>query len=126
MIIGVGIDAVNIDRFARWKDNPRLFNRFFHHKEIETAEKRGKMKIHSLAARFAAKEAFGKALGTGLAGFSLKECAVLNNSRGKPDLVLHGKAKQAFEAIGGNKLFVALTHEHDYAIAVVIIEGKDE
>ena len=126
MIIGIGIDAVNIERFNRWKDKPRLFNRFFHHDEIETANKRGYMKIHSLAARFAAKEAFGKALGTGLAGFSLKECAVLNNSRGKPDLVLHGRAKQAFEAIGGNRHFVALTHEHEYAIAVVVIEGKDE
>ncbi len=126
MIIGVGIDAVNIERFNRWKDNPRLFARFFHPEEIEMANRRGSMRMHSLAARFAAKEAFGKALGTGLAGFSLKECAVLNNSRGKPDLVLHGRAKIAFDAVGGQRLFVALTHEHDYAIAVVIIEGKDE
>jgi holo-[acyl-carrier protein] synthase len=126
MIIGVGIDAVSIERFNRWKDKPRLFDRFFHQDEIEMAARRGGMKMHSLAARFAAKEAFGKALGTGLAGFSLKECAVLNNMHGKPDLVLHGKAKQAFEAIGGKGLFVALTHEHDYAIAVVIIEGNNE
>jgi holo-[acyl-carrier protein] synthase len=126
MILGVGIDAVNIERFTRWKNNPSLFQRFFHPHELETARKRGSMEIHSLAARFAAKEAFGKALGTGLSGFSLKECAVLNNERGKPDLVLHGRAKKAFEAMGGETLFVALTHEHDYAIAVVIIEGRDD
>ena len=81
------------------------------------------MEIHSLAARFAAKEAFGKALGTGIIGFSLKECAVLNDRYGKPDLHLFGRAQEAFETFGGQKAFVALTHEHDYAMAMVVIEG---
>jgi holo-[acyl-carrier protein] synthase len=84
------------------------------------------MELHSLAARFAAKEAFGKALGTGLAGFSLNECAVINDENGKPELFLFGKAKKAFQAFGGVRVLVALTHEHDYAIAVVVIEGSTE
>ena len=123
MILGIGLDAVNIERMQRWKNNPYILERFFHPEELSTVKKRGITEIHSLAARFAAKEAFGKALGTGLIGFSLKECSIVNDKNGKPDLVLYGRAKEAFETFGGEKIFVALTHEHDYAIAVVIIEG---
>jgi holo-[acyl-carrier protein] synthase len=124
MILGIGIDAVNIDRMKRWKRNPDMIRRFFHPEEITTAKRRGSMEMHSLAARFAAKEAFGKALGTGLTGFSLRECAVLNDKLGKPDLCLFGRAKEALEDFGGTRAFLALTHEHDYAIAVVVIEGR--
>ena len=126
MILGLGIDAVNILRMNRWREIPGIFERFFHPQELDTARKRGNMQVHSLAARFAAKEAFGKALGTGLSGFSLNECAVLNNEHGKPDLVLYGKARRAFQAFGGKRVLVALTHEHDYAMAVVVIEGAAE
>jgi holo-[acyl-carrier protein] synthase len=126
MILGLGIDAVNILRMNRWREIPGIFERFFHPEELETARKRGNMQFHSLAARFAAKEAFGKALGTGLSGFSLNECAVLNNEHGKPDLFLYGKALEAFRSFGGTRSLVALTHEHDYAIAVVVIEGTSE
>ena len=126
MILGLGIDAVNILRMNRWLEIPGIFERYFHPEELDTARKRGNMRMHSLAARFAAKEAFGKALGTGLSGFSLTECAVLNNENGKPDLVLYGKAHEAFLACGGERVLVALTHEHDYAVAVVVIEGGVE
>ena len=57
MILGIGIDAVNIVRMSRWKEIPGLFERFFHPEELATARKRGNMQTHSLAARFAAKEA---------------------------------------------------------------------
>ena len=126
MILGFGLDAVCIGRLKSWENNPRLFERFFHPDELEAVSKKGVVKLSSLAARFAAKEAFGKAIGTGLAGFSLKELAVLNDRRGKPELILYGKAKEAFSNLGGQKVFVTLTHEHEYAIAAVIIEGSDE
>ncbi|HUV08287.1 MAG TPA: holo-ACP synthase [Spirochaetia bacterium] len=124
MILGIGLDAVNIERLKKWENYPHIFERFFHPQELETARNRGSMAIHSLAARFAAKEAFGKALGTGLTGFSLKECSVVNNRHGKPELLLYGKAEEAFTSFGGKRALVALTHEHDYAIAVVVIEGE--
>ncbi|MEJ2662822.1 MAG: holo-ACP synthase, partial [Spirochaetia bacterium] len=84
MIKGVGIDMVKIDRLKGWAAKPALCARFFHPQEIFLFQNIKKRNIISLAARFAAKEAFGKALGTGLRGFSLKEIAVLNDEYGRP------------------------------------------
>lgn len=124
MILGVGIDVVHVYRLKRWRDVPGLFERFFHHRELETALPRGEAGILSLAARFAAKEAFGKAMGTGLHGFKLKEIIVLNDEQGKPAMHLFGKALAAFEELGGRKIFVSLSHERDNALAMVVIEGE--
>jgi len=123
MILGIGIDVVHVNRLERWRVTEGLFARFFHDAELKDALARGGSAMLSLAARFAAKEAFGKALGTGLRGLSLKEILVENNHNGKPDIRLYGKALEAFQRIGGEGLFVSLTHEKDNAIAVVIIEG---
>ena len=122
MILGIGIDIVHIDRMKKWLVRPLLVQRYFHPDEIADAEDRGVAMHLSLAARFAAKEAFGKALGTGLMGISLKEIQVENNHNGKPDIRLYGKAKAAFEKMGGESLHLSLTHERDNAVAVVIIE----
>jgi holo-[acyl-carrier protein] synthase len=123
MIRGIGLDAVNIERLKSWEDDEAMLTRFFHPDELEGARKRAGLTVASLAARFAAKEAFGKALGTGLAGFSLREVCVLNDQHGRPDLHLYGRARAALASVGGKRTFVSLTHEHDYAIAVVIIEA---
>ena len=123
MVIGIGIDIVRIDRMKKWIVRPFLMKRYFRDKEIEDAESRGASSAMSLAARFAAKEAFGKALGTGLMGISLKEIQVENNKNGKPEMILYGNAKTAFERTGGRNIHVSLTHETDNAIAVVVIEG---
>ncbi len=120
------MDAVNISRVRQWQDKPKLLERFFHPDELTAALSKGVMRIPALAARFAAKEAFGKAIGTGLIGFALKELCVLNDKNGKPFFALYGRAEQALRRIGGERAFVSLTHENDYAIAVVIIEGSDE
>lgn len=85
MISGIGIDIVHVDRIRRWMDEPGILQRFFNPAEIETASFRKKGMALSLAARFAAKEAFGKALGSGLANFALKEVAVVNDSLGRPN-----------------------------------------
>ncbi len=122
MILGIGLDVVSVARLRRWKDYPGLFKRFFNPEELKVALPRGKAGILSLAARFAAKEAFGKALGGGIWGFSLKEIAVMNDPYGKPYMVLSGNAEKAFNASGASKIFVSLTHEHDNALAMVIIE----
>jgi len=123
MIIGIGIDVVHVYRLKRWEKIPGLLQRFFHDAELSAALPRGEAGILSLAARFAAKEAFGKALGTGLHGFSLKELAVTNDPPGKPHLHLYGRALQAMEEFGGKRAFVSLSHERDNALAVVVIEG---
>lgn len=124
MIIGIGIDVVHVSRLRHWSTIDGILERYFHPTELEEARRRGHAMVISLAARFAAKEAFGKALGTGLRGIALREIMVENNHNGKPDVRLDGKAKRAFENMGGRSLHVSLTHEKDNAIAVVIIEGE--
>ncbi len=123
MIRGIGIDIVRTSRLDAWLGDEGLLERFFHPDELAAVFERGHDKVLSLAARFAAKEAFGKALGTGLMHFNLREVQVMNDELGKPDMVLHGRARQAFEACGGVSVFVSLAHERDNAVAVVVIEG---
>jgi holo-[acyl-carrier protein] synthase len=122
MVLGIGIDVVQVERIRRWKEVPGMFERYFHPQEIETARRNGKNGVLSLAARFAAKEAFGKALGTGVGGFSLRDIEVINDPHGKPELNLYGKARQVLDAFGGRRVLVSLTHEEDNAIAMVVIE----
>jgi holo-[acyl-carrier protein] synthase len=122
MIRGIGLDVVNVARLKRWLDRPGLLERFFHETELKLLASKGEQAILGLAARFAAKEAFGKALGTGLSGFTLRDICVTNDWAGKPSLTLCGDAGEEFQRRGGGIIFVSLTHEHDYALATVVIE----
>ena len=124
MILGLGIDIVDASRIASWENTEGLIERYFSSEEIEIAKKRGKDFLLSLAARFAAKEAFGKALGTGLSGIRLKDIKVVNNELGKPVLMLTDTAEKALNKFGGGHLHISLTHEQSNAVAVVIIEGE--
>jgi holo-[acyl-carrier protein] synthase len=124
VILGVGIDVVHVERIRRWKDIEGLYDRFFHPEELASALPRGEVGTLSLAARFAAKEAFGKAIGFGLRHFALAEIAVLNDSHGKPVMMLTGKAEEIFNELGGKRIILSLSHEKDNALAVVIIEGE--
>jgi holo-[acyl-carrier protein] synthase len=123
MITGVGLDTVHVKRMDKWVGNPKLMERFFHPEEISYVMARGKNAGQSLAVRFAAKEAFGKALGTGLAEITLKDIMVYNEKNGKPALKLYGTARKALEKSGANRVHVSLTHESENAIAMVILEG---
>ncbi|MBE3133421.1 MAG: holo-ACP synthase, partial [Acidobacteria bacterium] len=100
------------------------YDRFFHPEELASALPRGEVGILSLAARFAAKEAFGKAIGSGLRHFALRDIAVLNDSHGKPVMMLTRSAEAAFKDFGGSRIVVSLSHERDNALAVVLIEGE--
>lgn len=122
MIRGIGLDVVNVARMKHWITRAGLFERFFNPAELAQVAGRGEGAILSLAARFAAKEAFGKALGTGLKGFSLRDICVVNDRDGKPLMKLGKSAEQEFLSRGGGRIFLSLTHERDYALAVVIIE----
>jgi len=122
MICGIGIDMTTIDRFASWIDKPELIDRFFNSREKCYDKSTGYMKEH-YAVRFAAKEAFGKALGTGITGFNLCDLYIQNDKAGKPELIVTGSARQKLEQMYGDcRLFVSLTHEKNNAVAVVIIE----
>jgi len=121
MITGVGIDVVHVKRMERWLSNPGLLNRFFAVDEIESVISRAGAPL-SLAARFAAKEAFGKALGTGLAKIVLKDIMVINSHNGRPQMELADSALAALGKSGANKVHISLTHERDNAIAMIILE----
>ncbi|MCL1930173.1 MAG: holo-ACP synthase [Treponema sp.] len=121
MITGIGIDMVQIQRMERWRQRPGLLERYFHPRELAAAFSRGRG-ADSLAARFAAKEAFGKALGTGFAGMALKDIMVVSHPNGRPELQVAGTAMDALKENGANRIHLSLTHEQDNAAAVVVLE----
>ena len=122
MVYGIGVDIVHVDRLGKWERIPGLIERFFHPQEIADAERRKSSRNVSLAARFAAKEAFGKALGTGLKGIKLKDIQVVSDHNGKPDIRVYGTAAAALEASGASSIFLSMTHERDNAVAMVVLE----
>lgn len=126
MIYGIGIDIVTVSRLEKWlnrKDYKKLVMRFFNELEIKDAFASSKTIALSLSARFAAKEAFGKALGTGLKGIKLKDICVKSSHNGKPALQLFGTAKNAITKTCVKNIFVSLSHENEFAIAIVILES---
>jgi holo-[acyl-carrier protein] synthase len=123
MIVGIGVDVVHVDRLKRWLMIPGLPERYFHPEELASALARGTGADLSLAARFAAKEAFGKALGTGLAGIVLKDIMVADRHNGRPEIEIFGTALAALQKRGADKIHVSLTHERDNAIAMIVLEA---
>ncbi len=122
MIGGIGTDITEVKRFEKWVKNPEMLQRFFNEKEMSSA-KSDSAKCQHYAARFAAKEAFSKALGTGITGFNLKDVYITNNSEGAPLLNIEGAALSLMnERLGNCNAFVSLSHEKEYAIAYVILE----
>jgi holo-[acyl-carrier protein] synthase len=122
VIIGIGVDIVNVRRMKRWRMIPGLPERYFHPQELSHALSRGSGAELSLAARFAAKEAFGKALGTGLAGIVLKDIMVKNRHNGQPEIAVSGTALAALKDSEASRIHISLTHERDNAIAMVVLE----
>jgi holo-[acyl-carrier protein] synthase len=125
MIVGIGVDLVHVRRLDRWRSLPGLLERCFHPRELSAALSRGNAASQSLAVRFAAKEALGKALGTGLAGIALRDILLENQQSGRPEIQVFGTAAAALERSGATKIHVSLAHEGDTAIAMVALE-KDE
>ena len=116
MIVGVGIDVVDIARFRERIDaNPRLAERLF--TESERA-----LRSESMAARFAAKEALAKALGAPV-GLRWTDATVVRQADGRPHLEVTGTVAARAEALGVTTLHVSLSHDAGVASAVVIAEG---
>ncbi|MCI6798604.1 MAG: holo-ACP synthase [Treponema sp.] len=129
MILGIGIDLVEVKRFKKWVQNPAIIRRYFNQKEMisdldgSLTDRQCSAMSQHYAVRFAAKEAFSKAMGTGISGFELKDVFVQNEESGKPYLVLENSAKKLFEEkCPDAKIFLSLSHEKEYATANVIIE----
>ncbi len=123
MIIGVGTDIIEIERVRRAVSRAHFKNRVFTETEQNYCENRGAQSAASYAARFAAKEAFFKAIGTGIVT-NLTEIEIVNDAAGKPQIFLYGAAKILAENKHVEKIFVSLSHSREFATAVAVLEGN--
>ncbi len=114
----LGIDTVEIYRIEASIKNKRFIERVYSAEEIAELEKRNFVP-QSAAACFAAKEAFSKALGTGIRGFALNEVSLLHDELGAPYLSLSGRAAEISRK-NGYEYSVSITHTDKYATAVVV------
>lgn len=125
MIVGIGVDVVSVARIEHsiGRHGHAFLARVFTPAEIAYCEAH-REKYSRYAARFAAKEAVMKALGTGWRqGIRWVDVEVLNEDSGRPVLRLAGRCRQLAEALGVRHLHVSLTHDHQVAIAQVVLEG---
>lgn len=133
MIVGLGSDLCNIERIANSLDRfgERFLNRVFTDIERAKAETRPFTRAGTYAKRFAAKEAFSKAVGTGFKrGVYMKDIGVVNLPSGAPTLALTGGAKERLDALvppgHAARIHLTMTDDHPFAMAVVVIEASPE
>jgi holo-[acyl-carrier protein] synthase len=133
MIIGVGSDLCNIERIQNSLDRfgDRFIARVFTETERRKAEGRPFTRAGTYAKRFAAKEAFSKAVGTGFKrGVFMRDIGVVSKSSGEPTLALTGGAKERLDALtpAGHlaAIHLTMTDDHPFAMAVVIITAVPE
>src|ERR1043165_3823105 len=125
MITGIGIDTIQNDRIrdSIKRFGARFLNRIYTETETQYCNSCADPAIH-FAARFAAKEAAFKALGTGwAAGVKWKDVEVQRLASGKPELHLHGEALAKATEMGAKRFYVSLTHDQLVSCAVVILEA---
>jgi holo-[acyl-carrier protein] synthase len=117
MIVGIGVDIIEVERIQKLSEkSPRFLKRVFTQEEIKYSKEK-KNKFQHLAARFAAKEAFFKALGKKI---NWTDVGIVNHPSGKPELVLKGEGSFLFD-----RTYVSLSHLKDYAIAYVVLEKEE-
>ena len=124
MIIGLGLDIVSIDRVGKLVDSceDQELERLFSPRERAYCESMAQPHPH-FAARFAAKEAFVKALGTGMtAGLRWCDVEIVRHGSGRPELALKGQAAARMAALGADKVHVSLSHDTRQAVAIVVLE----
>lgn len=125
MILRSGVDLIEIERISSALDRhgERFLQRIY--TPAELAECGGDICQHapSLAARFAAKEATAKALGTGIGDVSWQEIEILHESNGKPVLNLYRQAKEVADTLGLTDWSLSISHTHSHAVAMVIAVG---
>lgn len=117
MVLGIGTDIVDVKRMEK-----AILNQTFLNKAFTESERERIKKAETAAGIFAAKEAFVKALGTGFSGVRIKDIEIVKDELGKPYFVLYNRAKSFMDEKNA-KAFLSISHEKEYAIAFVIIEG---
>ena len=127
MICGIGCDIVDVSRLKKWVSDEKMLRYIFSESEMLISQTAKEQKLcEHYAARFAAKEAFAKAVGTGLV-FSTKCVYITNDERGKPVMHIEGKAKEILEnTFGKCEVHVSLSHEKMSALAFVVIEHRED
>ncbi len=126
MILGLGLDLVEVERVraAVERQGEAFIDRVLTPDEAAYCRFQAEPSIH-IAARFAAKEAFSKAIGTGIGeGAGWKDIEVVRRDSGKPELLLHGKALESAESMGVIGMHLSITHTRLTAAAVVVLEGN--
>jgi holo-[acyl-carrier protein] synthase len=124
MIVSIGIDIVEVYRIRETLERtPRFVERVFTEKERAYCNNKGAAAAQSYAARFAAKEAFLKALETGWRGkITWQNMEILNDSQGVPNLFVTGEAQNLLNNLGANKIHLSISHTSEHAVAQVILE----
>ncbi|MBI4312898.1 MAG: holo-ACP synthase [Chloroflexi bacterium] len=119
----VGIDIIEIERIAETvrRFGERFLRRIYTDGEIAYCRGRAPQ----LAARFAAKEAMMKALGTGVRGVGWRDIEVVRSRGGPPAILLHGRALKVAERQGVTQSALSISHSREYAVASVVIEKRD-
>jgi len=122
-VLAAGVDIVEISRIETVleRHGERFLQRVYTQGELTYAGGR----LSALAARWAAKEATAKALGTGIGQVSFLEIEVVCDGQGKPDLVLHGNAAQLAARLHLDRFALSLSHAADYAVAFVVAQGEN-
>jgi holo-[acyl-carrier protein] synthase len=126
MVVGLGTDLIEVHRIEQsiQRFGDRFLTRIYTPSEIAYCTRKQKSAAESFAARFAAKEAGAKALGTGISrGVTWLEIEVTREPTGKPMLALHGRAALRAQSLGVKHMTVSLTHTGDVALAVVVMES---
>ncbi len=124
-IIGIGVDIIKNKRIHSLIKNENFLNRIFSKYEL-LISKKSKNKISYFSKRFAAKEAFAKALGTGFRnGLNFKDIEIINNKLGKPSYLINTKIKNLIKKkkkVRNFNLFLSISDEKEYSIAFAIIQ----
>lgn len=123
-IKGIGTDIIDVKRISKIiKEDNGFVAKVFSEKEITYSDSKHSRELH-FAARFAAKEAFFKAMGTGWRdGMKWTDISVSNNALGKPEIFLTGKTKHIFSQKGFKRIHLSISHTREYAVSFVTIEG---
>jgi len=122
MIAGTGVDIIEVGRIKSALDlwGNRFLDRVFTKRELDYANTK-KFSHENLAARFACKESVLKAFGDTRSGIQLKHIEVLNDPKGKPEIVLHGKAKEFARKNRMGQVIVSMSHTSNYAVSSAIL-----
>ena len=124
MIISIGTDIIEVYRIRETiSRTPRFLERVYTRRERDYCESKGAAAAQSYAARFAAKEAFLKALKTGWRGkITWHDIEIVSGESGVPSLKIQGEAQNILENLGANQIHLSLSHTTEHAVAQVILE----